>query len=268
MKIPMLNAPSSADRALAQRIERADAEQIAAMVPDREPFALEPAAGGFCVFAGVGSPMTHAVGIGMQGAVTAEELDRIEEFYRSRRSACIIDLSPLADAGLISLLQNRPYRVTEFNNLVARTIAPEEPRAAPRMRRIREGEAELWSRVVSAGFAGTDDYATAALELADIAPPYSYLAELDGRPVGGAAMSMRHGVAWMFGDSTLPSARNRGLQSEMIAVRLNQAAVDGCDLAVATVLPGSGSHRNYARAGFSLLYMRVVLTRDCADTAR
>jgi hypothetical protein len=29
-----------------------------------------------------------------------------------------------------------------------------------------------------------------------------------------------------------------------------------------TVLPGSGSHRNYERAGFQLIYMRVNLIRE------
>ena len=35
----------------------------------------------------------------MQGPVTEAELDRIEEFFRSRGAGCIIDLCPLADAG-------------------------------------------------------------------------------------------------------------------------------------------------------------------------
>ena len=39
----MLNAIAGADRSLAQRIERADAAQIAAMIPRREPFVIEPA---------------------------------------------------------------------------------------------------------------------------------------------------------------------------------------------------------------------------------
>jgi len=29
-----------------------------------------------------------------------------------------------------------------------------------------------------------------------------------------------------------------------------------------SVLPGSGSHRNYERAGFELIYMRVNLMRE------
>jgi len=55
--------------------------------------------------------------------------------------------------------------------------------------------------------------------------------------------------------------RGRGFQSALIAERLRQAARNGCDLAMASVLPGSLSHRNYERAGFQLIYMRVNLMR-------
>ncbi len=36
----------------------------------------------------------------------------------------------------------------------------------------------------------------------------------------------------------------------------------GCDLAAATVIPGSASHRNYDRCGFQLVYMRVNVIRE------
>jgi hypothetical protein len=58
------------------------------------------------------------------------------------------------------------------------------------------------------------------------------------------------------------AALSSGWQQKLIEARLAAAQQKGCDLAATSVLPGSVSHRNYERAGFQLVYMRVVLTRD------
>ena len=66
----------------------------------------------------------------------------------------------------------------------------------------------------------------------------------------------------MFGDSTLPEARGRGWQQALIQARLALAAARGCELAGVAVVPGTASNRNYERAGFQLVYMRVNLMRE------
>jgi hypothetical protein len=47
--------------------------------------AVEHVCGGFTIYCGPGSPVTQAVGLGLDGAVTSEEFDRLEEFYFSRK---------------------------------------------------------------------------------------------------------------------------------------------------------------------------------------
>ncbi len=44
--------------------------------------------------------------------------------------------------------------------------------------------------------------------------------------------------------------------------RLAAAQQQGCDVAMASVLPGSASHRNYERAGFELVYIRMSFERQ------
>jgi hypothetical protein len=75
-------------------------------------------------------------------------------------------------------------------------------------------------------------------------------------------MGEHNGVALLYGDATVPQARGRSWQNALITARLAAAQKLGCDLAAASVLPGSSSHRNYERAGFQLLYMRVNLTNE------
>jgi len=262
----MCNYFSSADRALAKRIEAADAAIIRNLLLNSAPFAAEAFAGGWSIFAGAGSPMTHVVGAGMCGPVSEEERDLAEDFYRERASACVIDLCPLADEQLIRMIQARPYRVVEFNNVLVRPlpVGKDPSLSDAAVRRILPGEHGTWVRVVAAGFADADDPPPGSLDVfAGIAGmPDCFLAELDGRSSAGGAMGMHDGIAWFSGDATLPRSRGRGLQSGLIRARLAWAADNGCDLACAAVLPGSASHRNYDRAGFRLLYMRVNVMRE------
>src|SRR3954471_1417912 len=93
--------------------------------PQSNP-AHEEIAGSQCAFIAPGSPIGRCVGLGLPGAVTAEYLDRIEEFYCSKGVPTQIDVAPLAHASLMELLQARPYRVEELNNVLARRLDPTE----------------------------------------------------------------------------------------------------------------------------------------------
>lgn len=259
---------SSTDRVLAARMEAAEAENMVALtqaMAELQPeTAFEPFGGGIAIFAGQGSPMTHAVGIGMQRPVPEAELERMEEFFRDRSSGCVIDLCPLADGSVISFVQNRPYRVVEFNNVLARRItAEDEFPADPHIRPVEPGEVEDFAQLILHGFSEYMPVSDAMVTTmsATLGPSRSYVAE-DAKREAGAAMGTRTGVALFYGDATLPEARRRGWQSKLIRARLAAAQREGCDLAMVSVLPGSGSHRNYERAGFQLVYMRVNLTRE------
>ncbi len=259
---------SSADLVLAARLEAADATNVMRMAQsasgDAEFLAFEPFAGGFAVFAGAGSPMTHAMGIGMRGAVSEQELERMEAFFQNRGSSCLIDLCPMADPSVIAFVQSRPYRVIEFNNVMARKIDPDEIfEPATGVRPIREGELPHWSRVISEAFSDGMPISESMVDLmsATCKDVHCWFAE-ESEPVGGAAMAVQEGVALFTGDATLRSARGKGWQARLIRERLAAAQRLGCQLASTTVLPGSTSHRNYERAGFQLIYMRVNVMRE------
>ena len=78
------------DLSFVKRLETAAAlcgKECAEQAQSRTPSigaAVENIAGGIAVFAGVDSPITQAVGIGLDGPVTEAELDRLEDFYLSR----------------------------------------------------------------------------------------------------------------------------------------------------------------------------------------
>jgi GNAT superfamily N-acetyltransferase len=258
------DSPIFADAALARRLEAAEAANARgcnSTVPDA---AVLDVAGGCAIFVGADSPITQAVGIGLHGPVSAAEIGALESFFRTRGAKVSIDLSPLADPGLLEMLGERGYRATEFNNVLVKRLAAAEIVLAPRVRRAIAGEDDLWSHSVGRGFFEQGELTTAEMDVGRsiFAMPGAlcYLAVSEtGEPAGGGALAMRDGLATLFADSTIPAFRRRGLHRELISARLNEAIAQGCDAATASTLPGSQSQRNYERLGFTVVYTKVTL---------
>lgn len=259
---------SSADRPLAARLEKAEAAntlEIARLAAELLPGTMFcSTAGGAAVFAGVESPMTRALGVGMDGRVPEAEMEKLESFYREQNSPCVIELCPLADDSVIAFVQNRPYRMTEFNNVLVRRIMQDEvfPKH-PSLRLTRPEEKLQWSRTINEGFAEQMPVSDSQVRLMATMCRYAqcWIVE-ESEPIGGAAMSVQNQVALFFGDAVAAKSRRQGWQSALISERLAGAQEAGCDLAVVSVVPGSNSHRNYERAGFQLIYTRVCLLRE------
>ena len=252
-----------ADTALARRIEAAEAA-IARGTSGQPGSAMLTAGGGCAIFVGVDSPLTHAVGLGLSGPVAPVELNEVECFFRSRGAKVTVDLCPLADAGFVAELAARGYRVAEFNNVLVRRLAGMELTMTPRARRAVAGEDDVWAYTVGRGFFEhgelTDDEMDVGRAIAAMPGALCYLAATQtGEIAAGGAMAVLDGVATLFADGTISTYRREGMQRELIAARLNEAAARGCDLATASTLPGSGSQRNYERMGFQVVYTKVTM---------
>jgi Acetyltransferase (GNAT) family len=270
--------PLILDLALARRIELAEAhaavdcaEALERMRPGGVG-AVERIAGGFAIYCGAGSPVTQAVGLGLDGAVSEEEFDRLEEFYRSRNEAVRVETCPLADGSLVRHFGERGYRVTEFSNVMALLLygvssaaATGNPPEGVTIERIGKEQMDLWTLTVSQGFSENFPVTHEILEVMKMfalgANVECYLARVDGAVAGGATLALRQGVAGLFGASTLPAFRNRGVQTALLKERLRRAMTEKCDLAVCIAQPGSSSERNVVRQGFSVLYTRVKFER-------
>lgn len=70
-------------------------------------------------------------------------------------------------------------------------------------------------------------------------------------PVATGGLHVAGDVGWISATSTVPSARGRGAQAALLAVRLRLAAEQGAQRVGVKVEPGSRSHRNLLRAGFA-----------------
>lgn len=256
---------------LARRVELAEAQAAVECAEALERFrpgcgaAVRRVAGGFAVYCGKNSPITQAVGMGLDGAVSAEEFDRLEEFYRGRGEPVRVETCPLADASFIEQFGQRGYRVTEFSNVLARLVSPEEkfskPPAGITIEKVGKDQIDVWTLTVSQGFAEKFPVSQELLEvmkLFALGPKTEcYLARVDGKIAGGGTLALHDGVAGLFGASTLPVARKHGVQTALLQRRLARASQAGSDLAVSIAQPGTTSQRNIVRQGFRVLYTRV-----------
>lgn len=258
---------------LARRIELAEAQAGAAaaislgeMKPETGA-CVEQIAGGWAAYAGAGSPVTQAIGLGLNGEpVSEDEFARLENFFRRRNEPVRVEACPLAHASLFEQLGAAGYRVTEFTNVMARNTGEPEPQQrtsanAIRVRRVAATEIALWTRMVTSAFAEGQPPPEAILEImkafALAEGVECYLAEIDGKPAGGGTLILRDGVAGLFGAGTLPEFRRRGVQTELLRVRMERGREARCDIAICLAQPGSSSQRNVMRRGFQVLYTRV-----------
>lgn len=270
------------DLELARRVELAEANacrecaEAFRLAHPEFPTAVEEIGGGIAVFAGVDSPVTQAIGVGLGDAVTEEDLDRLGDFFLQRNAPAAVELCPLVDMSLYEKFATRGYRLLEVSNVLIREIAaPNEPKisglSGVTVQPASRDQAKLWTATVAQGFA---EQFPVTPEMLDVMEGFfhatnatAFLAYVDAEVAGGAALAIHGGVCGLFGASTLPDFRSRGVQTALLEARISWAIGRGCDLAVSIAQPGSISHRNIERAGFRVAYTRTKLIRPLAPNS-
>jgi GNAT superfamily N-acetyltransferase len=273
-------SPLFCDTALAQRIERAEAQLIAKASEaarrrraDDSGF-VRSIADGVAGFAEAGSPYNKVAGLGFGGVPSPATLDHVERAYTAFGAPVQVELANLADPAVGAELTGRGYRLILSDNVLGLVLPGEPARVAPSGVEVRpsgEEEFESWLDIIQYGFAHPDTeeapwhdelprevIAGAARDFA-AAGGIRYIALRDGVIVGGARLRMAEGVAQLTGATTAPAHRRRGVQAALLSARLADATAAGCDIAVVTTLPGSKSQQNVQRQGFELLYTRATL---------
>lgn len=260
------------DLSLSRRLESTEAKANASFVEARARAFPESNAewlevcGVYAMFDGVDSPLTQTFGLGLFDPVSPKDLDRIEGFFQDRGAPVFHEVSPLADPAIVSLLTERGYRPVEFTTILFRQIQPgvsfaELRNDSIRVRLIGKDEIELWAQTASRGWSEYPELAEFMLMFGKVVAMrddgFSFIAELEGKPIATGAMSIYDRVAQLAGASTIPEGRKQGAQLALLDSRLRYAAEHGCDIATMGALPGSASQRNAERQGFRIAYTRT-----------
>jgi GNAT superfamily N-acetyltransferase len=235
------------------------------------------------MFDGPTSPVTQTFGLGLFAAPTSDDFAALESFFHTRGAPADHEVSPLADPGTLTLLNERGYHPIEFTSVLFQPVkingaseeAPYLAEAHPlpvghrfsgataakslHVRVIGSDEADVWAQTAAEGWGmpNTGFMRDVARINADAPDGHLFVAEIDGRPVATGVLAIHGDVAHLAGASTIPAARGQGAQLALLNARLNYAAARGCDLALMGAAPGGGSQRNAERHGFRIAYTRI-----------
>jgi len=270
------------DQTLARRIEQAEAAMTrdgatALMTAGRAPRAFVRDLGsGVAACVRPGSALNKVIGIGLDGAVDERALAAVEAGFRELGEPVRAEVSTLAAPEAWEQLAARRYRLAGFENVLVRTAAGPRPAAPAAIELTVDAPVALFAATIGEAFCSPDGtgavldqltraaIAEATEDLAVMPGVRRYLARREGAPAGAANLRLDGGVAILAGSATLPAHRRRGVQSALLARRLQDARDAGADLVVVTTAPGTQSQANMMKAGFALAYARAVLVAPLA----
>jgi GNAT superfamily N-acetyltransferase len=233
--------------------------------------AEEEICGGHMVFSGLGSPIGRATGLGFDQRIGAQVLDRIEQFYRSRKAPSQIDLTPLHEPAVFELFKERGYTIAELNNVLYRKLEPEEefPPAPDHciIRRSPPEEAEITGAIVETAFfpdGAPEGFRGLIAPLYQMEHARAFVATIDDKPVacGTGLVIPEHRLFALCGAGTLADYRGRGLQTTLLCARMTAALEAGCEYAVVVTQGGTISQRNAERLGFQVAYSKVTVIKQ------
>jgi hypothetical protein len=224
---------------------------------------------GYAVFAGADSPLTQTFGLALDDSFTEDQIGKLEDFYREKDSPVNIEVCHLSDIRLSRLLIGHGYQISEYSNVLLRSISADDRFEVTGNNQIHEvGRDEIkgYAAVISEGFLETKAIPESFLELFVVCfnqPNCSIFGAVKNQHLaGGGALFIQNEVALFGGASTLPEFRNQGIQTDLLKIRLQDAQAKGCRWAMVTTSPGSVSQKNVERQGFQVVYSRTKFTKE------
>lgn len=203
------------------------------------------------------------------------ELDGIVDWYRDRGGPCYLDLVPmLTNKRLRERLASRGFYHETFHTALycVPSINNAKPREGLVVREIGEAGIEIFSdmyMVYMDDLGLSKSLRRKGEALVKIGYPRSgwrlYTVTIEGESAAFGMLHVEDGIASMAGAATVKKYQRMGCQTALINRRLEDAAREGCDLAVTQATPGSVSQRNMERLGFRVAYTKAIWSNVFGD---
>ncbi len=262
-----------ADRNLSQKLElteaRSNVDFVKARIESSPSSGAEwiKVAGAYAMFDDVESPLTQTFGLGIFDEVTNDDLDKIEAFFKKHSAPVFHEVSPLADASLLDLLNERGYQPIEMTSVIYLPLNGETGLSVPINRKVKTriieaDEEKLWAQTSANGWAtempGMADFMFEFGQIsAKCAGGSPFIAELGNQPIAAGMLFVYGDIALLAGASTVPEGRRQGAQSALLDARLRYSAERGCTIAMMGAAPGGQSQRNAEKNNFRIAYTRI-----------
>ncbi|GAA4009102.1 GNAT family N-acetyltransferase [Deinococcus rubellus] len=207
------------------------------------------------LYAGPGLPINVALGQTDQGDAL-EYLPQIETFFAAHSHPASMLLHSHAHPALVSALAARHYHLDYLLHAYAREVSGEWPTPVFEIEEVTPSE---WAEFTPLAFGpGSQEMMQVNAGVPDV---MRLGVKVGGQWAGFGAVTVLPdqggGVALLFSAATRPEYRGQGIQTALLAARLQVAHDQGAALAAVDVSPGSVSERNVLRAGFGLVGTRL-----------
>ncbi len=154
------------------------------------------------------------------------------------------------------------------SNVLTRSLEQpiREPEPTIEVSQVQQSGRDLAVTIITRGFLDggepNEQHHLASICYFEVPGAVHFIAQRNGRVMGGCAMFIRGEFALLTRMSVLPEYRGQRIQSTLIRHRLQAAKAMGAKVAVMTAAPCNRSQRNAEREGFSAAYPRVSLLLD------
>jgi GNAT superfamily N-acetyltransferase len=214
----------------------------------------------YAIFAGPGSPLTQA-----RGQFTEQDLTEIQSFYRGRTGHWEAVADPFIETDNFNRLLASGATVMNWESILVADPKTCPPQALDPEIEVTEAVGDnvaTWAEVAREGFFGPNpDPMLLQLDqiLRSLPNTRRYLALVNKKPAAAATLSVTEGVASLGGAATLPDFRGKGIQTALMAIRIQDAAKES-DLIMMEATAGTSSHRNAERAGLRVAWSQLCLS--------
>ncbi|MCT2538239.1 GNAT family N-acetyltransferase [Aquibacillus koreensis] len=193
------------------------------------------------------------------------QIRKIIEFYKQKEIPVRFELTPAhTSPDLLTYLSERGFYQQDFHT----TLYSEPPQLTAKnesgitIRRLQIEEFGVFADIYVQGFGMPsflkDGVAQNNQILYDNKHWAFYLACYQNVPAGIGVLYIKDKIATLAAAATIPTLRKKGIQSALIAYRMDQALQQGCELIVGQAKFGSVSQNNMERAGFKIAYTKAI----------
>lgn len=224
---------------------------------------------GVGVLCGPGLFVNTAFGVGLTGHVEPSVLDHFEQLCARVGVPPAFECTDATTDDLTAELRGRGYAPESETSVLVHDLAElDQPSAGVEITQVthetltvwQDASAQGWGHVAEEALRANDLFAAVGMQTDD---PGLMLATdaAERHVVGCATLKILGPRAVLGGMSTLPAARRRGVQSDLIWHRLQLARAAGCTVAISSAQRDSDSERNLVRHGFQIAYRRTSFAR-------
>lgn len=200
------------------------------------------------------------------GIESKDEFQEVARFYTATQQPYWVEVTPATPIEVTDALITEDFKVTSSASSLYASPLPSTTPHEIDIIEVGESELTTFLDTINIGF-GMPDTVLEGMRAnqsfwKQVDHWHLFLARIDGVPVGAAMLSMQDDAGYLAAASTLPEFRHRGVQTALLATRIEKARAQGAKLVTGQAEWGGSSQGNMQRAGLQISHVRVLWTNQ------